>query len=136
MLGLKRMMRLERILQIMDLKEKSLIKRLNHYLVEKNMLQLAKVSGSQAGVLLLDEPTSHLDTYSQIALEKAIEDYKGAILMISHDFYSVVNGMDYVLIIDDKTISQMSMQEFRQMIYASHFDKDYLETEQQKNQLK
>ena len=99
---------------------------------EKNMLQLAKVSGSQAGVLLLDEPTSHLDTYSQIALEKAIEDYKGAILMISHDFYSVVNGMDYVLIIDDKTISKMSMQEFRQMIYASHFDKDYLETEQQK----
>ncbi|WP_153978677.1 ABC-F family ATP-binding cassette domain-containing protein [Paenibacillus xylanilyticus] len=99
---------------------------------EKNMLQLAKVSGSQAGVLLLDEPTSHLDTYSQIALEKAIEDYKGAILMISHDFYSVVNGMDYVLIINDKTISKMSMQEFRQMIYASHFDKDYLETEQQK----
>ncbi|MGG4128928.1 ATP-binding cassette domain-containing protein [Paenibacillus illinoisensis] len=99
---------------------------------EKNMLQLAKVSGSQAGVLLLDEPTSHLDTYSQIALEKAIEDYKGAILMISHDFYSVVNGMDYVLIIDDKTISKMNMQEFRQMIYASHFNKDYLETEQQK----
>ncbi|MFK0524093.1 ATP-binding cassette domain-containing protein [Paenibacillus illinoisensis] len=99
---------------------------------EKNMLQLAKVSGSQAGVLLLDEPTSHLDTYSQIALEKAIEDYKGAILMISHDFYTVVNGMDYVLIIDDKTISKMSMQEFRQMIYASHFNKDYLETEQQK----
>ena len=59
---------------------------------EKNMLQLAKVSASQANVLLLDEPTSHLDIYSQIALEKAIEDYKGAILMISHDFYSVVNG--------------------------------------------
>lgn len=99
---------------------------------EKNMLQLAKVSGSKANVLLLDEPTSHLDTYSQIALEKAIEDYKGAILMISHDFYSVVNGMDYVLIIDGKTISKMSMQEFRQMIYASHFNKDYLETEQMK----
>lgn len=99
---------------------------------EKNMLQLAKVSASKANVLLLDEPTSHLDTYSQIALEKAIEDYKGAILMISHDFYSVVNGMDYVLIIDDKTISKMSMQEFRQMIYASHFNKDYLETEQKK----
>lgn len=99
---------------------------------EKNMLQLAKVSASKANVLLLDEPTSHLDTYSQIALEKAIEDYKGAIFMISHDFYSVVNGMDYVLIIDDKTISKMSMQEFRQMIYASHFNKDYLETEQQK----
>jgi ATP-binding cassette subfamily F protein 3 len=99
---------------------------------EKNMLQLAKVSASKANVLLLDEPTSHLDTYTQIALEKAIEDYKGAILMISHDFYSVVNGMDYVLIIDDKTIRKMSMRKFRQMIYASHFDRDYLETEQNK----
>lgn len=99
---------------------------------EKNMLQLAKVSASQANVLLLDEPTSHLDIYSQIALEKAIEDYKGAILMISHDFYSVVNGMDYVLIIGDKTISKMSIEEFREMIYTSHFDENYLENEQKK----
>ncbi|MEK4660724.1 ATP-binding cassette domain-containing protein [Priestia sp. FSL H7-0729] len=99
---------------------------------EKNMLQLAKVAASQASVLLLDEPTSHLDIYSQIALEKAIEDYKGAILMISHDFYSVVNGMDYVLIIKDKTISKMSIEEFREMIYTSHFDENYLEAEQKK----
>ncbi|CAI6062397.1 ABC-F family ATP-binding cassette domain-containing protein [Cohnella sp. JJ-181] len=99
---------------------------------EKNLLQIAKVSASKANVLLLDEPTSHLDTYTQIALEKAIEGYKGAILMISHDFYSVVNGMDYVLIIEDKTIRKMSMRKFRQMIYASHFDRDYLETEQKK----
>jgi len=99
---------------------------------EKNLLQIAKVAASKANVLLLDEPTSHLDTYTQIALEKAIEGYKGAILMISHDFYSVVNGMDYVLIIEDKTIRKMSMRKFRQMIYASHFDQDYLETEQKK----
>ncbi|MBT2282562.1 ABC-F family ATP-binding cassette domain-containing protein [Paenibacillus polymyxa] len=99
---------------------------------EKNMLQLAKVAASRANVLLLDEPTSHLDIYTQIALEKAIEDYKGAILMISHDFYSVVNGMDYVLIIEDKTISKMSIQEFREMIYTSHFDENYLDTEQKK----
>jgi len=99
---------------------------------EKNMLQLAKVTASKANVLLLDEPTSHLDTYSQLALEKAIEDYKGAILMISHDFYSVVNGMDYVLIIDNKTIRKMTMQKFKKMIYASHFDRDYLEMEEKK----
>lgn len=99
---------------------------------EKNMLQLAKAASRQADLLLLDEPTSHLDLHAQIALEKAIEDYKGAILMISHDFYSVVNGMDYVLIIDDKTIRKMSMRKFRQMIYASHFDRDYLEAEQNK----
>ena len=99
---------------------------------EKNILQLAKLSASQANLLLLDEPTSHLDTYSQLALEKAIENYKGAILMISHDFYSIVNCMDYVLIIEDKTIRKMSMRKFRKMIYANHFDKDYLEIEQKK----
>lgn len=99
---------------------------------EKNMLQIAKVSASRANVLLLDEPTSHLDIYTQIALEKAIQDYKGAILMISHDFYSVVNGMDYVLLIDDKKIRRMSMRKFRQMIYARHFNRDYLEIEQNK----
>lgn len=102
---------------------------------EKNMLQLAKVAARQANLLLLDEPTSHLDIYSQIALEKAIVDYKGAIIMVSHDFYSVVNGMDYVLIVDNKAIRKMGMRKFRQMVYASHFDKDYLETEQKKKSI-
>lgn len=99
---------------------------------EKNILQLAKVSASKANMLLLDEPTSHLDTYSQIALEEAIKNYNGAIIMISHDYYSIINCMDYVLIIDDKTIRRMSMRKFRKMIYANHFDKNYLEIEQKK----
>jgi len=99
---------------------------------EKNLLQMAKISVSKANLLLLDEPTSHLDTYSQIALEKAIENYNGAILMISHDFYSIANCMDYVLLIEDKRIRKMSIRKFRKMIYANHFDKDYLEIEQKK----
>lgn len=99
---------------------------------EKNILQLAKISASKANMLLLDEPTSHLDTYSQIALEKAIENYNGAILMISHDYHFIVNCMDYVLMIEDKTIRKVSMKKFRKMIYDTHFDKDYLEIEQKK----
>jgi ATP-binding cassette subfamily F protein 3 len=102
---------------------------------EKNILQLALVSVGKANMLLLDEPTSHLDTYSQIALEKAIENYNGAVLMISHDFYSIVNCVDYVLMIEDKTIRRMSMRKFRKMIYAKHFDKDYLELEQKKKEV-
>lgn len=102
---------------------------------EKNILQLAKISVGNANMLLLDEPTSHLDTYSQMALEKAIENYNGAVLMISHDFYSIVNGMDYVLIIENNTIRKMSMRKFRKIIYAHHFDRDYLELEQKKKEI-
>lgn len=99
---------------------------------EKNILQLAKVSASRANMLLMDEPTSHLDIYAQMALEKAIEDYKGAILMISHDYHFIVNCADYVLFIEDKTVRKMSMKKFRRMIYANHFDKDYLAIEEKK----
>ncbi|CEQ30547.1 ABC transporter [[Clostridium] sordellii] len=99
---------------------------------EKNILQLAKVSASKANMLLMDEPTSHLDIYSQMALEKAIADYKGAILMISHDYHFIVNCADYVLLIEDKTVRKMSMRKFRKMIYANHFDRDYLQIEEKK----
>lgn len=102
---------------------------------EKNILQLAKVSASKANMLLLDEPTSHLDTYSQVALEEAIKNYNGAVLMISHDFYTIVNCVDYVLIIEDKTIRKMSLRKFRKMIYSKYFDKDYLEIEQKKKEV-
>ena len=99
---------------------------------EKNILQLAKVSASKANMLLMDEPTSHLDIYSQMALEKAIANYKGAILMVSHDYHFIVNCADYVLLIEDKTVRKMSMRKFRKMIYANHFDKDYLQIEEKK----
>ena len=102
---------------------------------EKNLLQLAKISRTDANLLLLDEPTSHLDTYSQLALEDAIEKYNGTVLMVSHDFYTVANCMDYVLLTEDKGLRKVSMRKFRKMIYADHFDKDYLEYEQKKKDL-
>ena len=103
---------------------------------EKNILQLAKVSASKANMLLMDEPTSHLDIYSQMALEKAISNYKGAILMISHDYHFIVNCADYVLLIEDKTIRKMIMVNLRKLIYSNHFDKDYLQIEEKKKALK
>ena len=102
---------------------------------EKNLLQLAKISRTDANLLLLDEPTSHLDTYSQLALEEAIGKYNGTVLMVSHDFYTVANCMDYVLLTEDKGLRKVSMRKFRKMIYADHFDKDYLEYEQKKKEL-
>lgn len=102
---------------------------------EKNILQIAMLSCSHGNLLLLDEPTSHLDTYSQMALEEAIANYKGTVLMISHDYYSIVNSMDYVLLIENKTIRRMKMKKFKRMIYADYFDKDYLATEEKKKAL-
>ena len=102
---------------------------------EQNLLQLAKISVSKANLLLLDEPTSHLDTYSPIALEKAVSEYKGTVLMVSHDFYNIVNCADYVLFVEEKSLRPMRIRSFRKKIYENHFSKDYLELEQKKKEL-
>ena len=102
---------------------------------EKNLLQLAKLAAGQANLLLLDEPSSHLDTFAQIALEDAIAAYKGAVLMVSHDFYTIVNCADTILFVENGTIRPMSARAFRKMIYKKHFSKDFLELELQKKEL-
>ena len=102
---------------------------------EKNLLQLAKLAVSNANLLLLDEPSSHLDTFAQIALEDAIAAYPGAVLMVSHDFYTIVNCADTILFVENGTIRPMSARAFRKMIYKKHFSKDYLELELQKKDL-
>ena len=102
---------------------------------EQNLLQLAEIAAGNAGLLLLDEPTSHLDTYAQVALENSISEYPGAVLMVSHDFYTIVNCADYILFVDDTSVRQMRIRTFRKKIYENHFDKDYLELEQKKKEL-
>ena len=102
---------------------------------EKNLLQLAKLAAGSANLLLLDEPSSHLDTFAQIALEDAIAAYKGAVLMVSHDFYTIVNCADTIVFVENGSIRPMSSRAFRKMIYKKHFRKDYLELELQKKDL-
>ena len=99
---------------------------------EKNLLQLAKLAAGKANLLLLDEPSSHLDTFAQIALEDAIAAYRGAVLMVSHDFYTIVNCADTILFVENGGIRPVSARAFRKMIYKKHFSKDYLELELQK----
>ena len=102
---------------------------------EKNLLQLAKLAIGHANLLLLAEPSSHLDTFAQIALENAIAAYRGAVLMVSHDFYTIVGCADTILFVENGTIRPMSARAFRKMIYKKHFSKDYLELELQKKEL-
>ncbi|WP_206460630.1 ABC-F family ATP-binding cassette domain-containing protein [Anaerovorax sp. IOR16] len=102
---------------------------------EKNLLQIAMIANTNAELLILDEPTSHLDLYAQMALEKAISEYKGAVLMVSHDFYLVANCADYVLLIEDNTIRRMRTRTFRKMVYDKYFDQKYLEIDKRKQEL-
>ena len=102
---------------------------------EKNLLQLAKLSVSNANFLLLDEPSSHLDTYAQIELEKAIRAYQGAVVMVSHDFYSIVNCADTILFVEDGTVRPVSNRAFRKRIYKNHFSREYLELDLKRQEL-
>ncbi|MCL2743287.1 MAG: ATP-binding cassette domain-containing protein [Planctomycetaceae bacterium] len=62
---------------------------------------LAKLSAQDANVLILDEPTNHLDLWARAALEKAIRDFDGTVLFISHDRYFVDKVADHLLIIQE-----------------------------------
>lgn len=52
---------------------------------EKVKLKLAKLLYSKANLLFLDEPTNHLDIPSQEAVEKALKDFDGAMILVTHD---------------------------------------------------
>lgn len=102
---------------------------------EQNLLQIALISCSGAEFLILDEPTSHLDIYGQVALERAIADYKGTVLMVSHDFYLVANCADFVLLVEDNTVRRVRSRNFRKMVYSKYFDQKYLEIDRKKQEL-
>ena len=55
--------------------------------------------------------------------------------MVTHDFYTIVNCADYVLLVEDKGLRKMRMRTFRKMIYDQYFSKEYLELEEKKAQL-
>lgn len=102
---------------------------------EKNMLQIALLAASDAQLLILDEPTSHLDLYAQTALEKAIADYEGTVLMVTHDFYLAAGCADYILLVEDHTVRRMRTRKFRKMVYDKYFDSAYLEMDRKKQEL-
>ena len=54
---------------------------------ERNRLQLACLMGRRVNFLVLDEPTNHLDIPAREAIEDALADYEGTLLVVSHDRY-------------------------------------------------
>ena len=64
---------------------------------EKARVQLLKLMLTRANLLLLDEPTNHLDIPSREALESALDEYDGTMLVVTHDRYLVNRLADRIL---------------------------------------
>ena len=74
---------------------------------ERSRLQLAKLMLSDANFLLLDEPTNNLDIPSSEVLEAALEEFNGAVLVISHDRYFLDRIVDRVAGLEDGAITEV-----------------------------
>ena len=71
---------------------------------EKAKLALALMIMTPSNFLLLDEPTNHLDMQSKENLEKAIDNYKGTVVVISHDRYFISKVANKIIEIKDSKL--------------------------------
>lgn len=76
---------------------------------EKRRLALCCILMSAPNVLILDEPTNDLDTDTLAILEDYLEDFKGAVLAVSHDRYFIDKICDRLWVFQDQTIQNTLM---------------------------
>ena len=67
---------------------------------EKRRVALCRLLLQQPDMLLLDEPTNHLDAESVAWLERHLKDYKGTVVMVTHDRYFLDNVTGWILELD------------------------------------
>ena len=71
---------------------------------ERGRVSLAKLMLSEANFLILDEPTNHLDITSKEILEKALKEYTGTVLYVSHDRYFINETATRILELTGNTL--------------------------------
>ena len=86
---------------------------------EKVRLKLFELMQKNVNLLIMDEPTNHIDITTQEVLEEALKEYPGTILFISHDRYFINEIAQKILYIEDKRI----------MEYLGNYD-DYRDTKE------
>jgi ATP-binding cassette subfamily F protein 3 len=67
---------------------------------ERNRTALARLSASDANFLILDEPTNHLDLWARGSLERALKEFDGSVLFVSHDRYFLNQVATKLLIVE------------------------------------
>ena len=86
---------------------------------EKVRLKLFELMQKNVNLLIMDEPTNHIDITTQEVLEEALKEYPGTILFISHDRYFINEIAQKILYIEDKGITE----------YLGNYD-DYRDTKE------
>ncbi len=71
---------------------------------EQNRLQFARLVYQSSNLLILDEPTNHMDIPSREVIEAALERYEGTLLVVSHDRYFLNTVVDRVVEFQDRTL--------------------------------
>ncbi|GLQ33081.1 ATP-binding cassette domain-containing protein [Litoribrevibacter albus] len=71
---------------------------------EKARLALALIAWQKPNLLIMDEPTNHLDMESRFALTVALQEFEGAIIVVSHDRHLLKNTVDEFWLVHDQKI--------------------------------
>lgn len=75
---------------------------------EKVRLALCKIFKTRPNVLILDEPTNHMDIVGKETLEQMLLDYEGTVLFVSHDRYFVKRIADELLVLEEGHVEYYS----------------------------
>ncbi len=85
---------------------------------EQARLALALVAWQKPNLLLLDEPTNHLDLEMRHALTLALQEYPGAVLIVSHDRHLLRNTVDEFLLVADGRVEPFDgdLDDYRKLL--------------------
>ncbi|HEX2146196.1 MAG TPA: ABC transporter ATP-binding protein, partial [Pseudorhizobium sp.] len=88
---------------------------------ERARLLLNLVAMDAPHILILDEPTNHLDIDSRRALIEALNDYDGAVILISHDRHLIEATVDRLWLVNEGTVKPFEgdLDEYRDLIIAA-----------------
>ncbi len=88
---------------------------------EKARLMFAMISLDAPHILLLDEPTNHLDLDAREALVQALNDYPGAVVLVSHDPHMVERVADQLWLVKDGAVTPFDgdLQDYRAFVIRS-----------------
>jgi ATP-binding cassette subfamily F protein 3 len=91
---------------------------------EKARLMLGLATFSGPHLVMLDEPTNHLDIDSRSALISGINEFPGAVILVSHDRYLIEACADRLLIVADGEVAPFDgdLDDYRKLILASGRD--------------